>query len=578
VPVTTQATVVPVDEFVTDELYPGYRQDFGSTPFIIEPLKPFAKEDERHFWALDAIHFGHGLVPASVRTAEDAFSWGTQMAAENIGLPVGRGMRFRLGGTHVYMSPIDMTSQWGIGWRAERFGGFLRTFLDSVQEIWGARERELDSAHGYFVNLDVGQLDDPQLTTALADAYDYHRWAWTIHFELMYPLIANYLGFYHLVGELGLDPANVSRYLAGERTSILETDEALWALAARARELGVDETIRTTHPRDLRQQLGGTVWWRELEQFLDRFGWRMEENCVINTPPWIDDPTPPLVALRSFLSQPQHDFAAAQRAAIEERDRAIDEARSAIGNRSDVERFDAALESCRRANFAWWNDHHNPYIDKRAGVPLYRLNMELGRRLVDRGDLAEPEDVFFVFHQELFEALDEPVRWGELSALVPCRRDYYEKWRAKLPDLPRVVGTVPERVGDPVLIEVFGLSAHFLSTMRHADEPTTELSGFPASRGTIEGVARVILASSDLDQLQPGEILVCPGTDPEWTAVFGYVAACVCDGGGSLTHAAIISREYGIPCVVGTGVATRNIRTGDRVQVDGGAGTVRIYR
>ncbi len=81
---------------------------------------------------------------------------------------------------------------------------------------------------------------------------------------------------------------------------------------------------------------------------------------------------------------------------------------------------------------------------------------------------------------------------------------------------------------------------------------------------------------TDLHTVQPGEVLVCGGTTTEWTPAFGIILACVCDTGGSLTHAAIVSREYGIPCVVGTAVATTMIKTGDRVRVDGRAGTVQV--
>lgn len=83
---------------------------------------------------------------------------------------------------------------------------------------------------------------------------------------------------------------------------------------------------------------------------------------------------------------------------------------------------------------------------------------------------------------------------------------------------------------------------------------------------------------ADLNKVKPGEIMVCGGTTTEWTPVFGIIGACVCDTGGSLTHAAIISREYGIPCVVGTAIATKTIKTGDLVRVDGRQGTVQIFR
>ena len=100
--------------------------------------------------------------------------------------------------------------------------------------------------------------------------------------------------------------------------------------------------------------------------------------------------------------------------------------------------------------------------------------------------------------------------------------------------------------------------------------------GFPASVGKVRGRARVMLTAEDLPSIVEDEILVCEATSPNWTPAFAVIAGCVCDGGGSLTHAAIVSREYGIPCVVGCSVATSRIRTGDLVEVDGSTGTITI--
>jgi pyruvate, water dikinase len=165
--------------------------------------------------------------------------------------------------------------------------------------------------------------------------------------------------------------------------------------------------------------------------------------------------------------------------------------------------------------------------------------------------------------------------WAPITAHIPDRRDYYEHWRRRGPELPAVLGTVPAEVTDPLMVEVFGLSPHFLQAVQ-APPSARGLKGFPAAKGVAEGPARVLTTVADMHQVQPGEILVCGGTTTEWTPVFGIIAGCVCDTGGGLSHAAIVSREYGIPCVVGTGTGTMAITTGERVRVDGARGTVDV--
>jgi pyruvate,water dikinase len=166
--------------------------------------------------------------------------------------------------------------------------------------------------------------------------------------------------------------------------------------------------------------------------------------------------------------------------------------------------------------------------------------------------------------------------------MIPDRRAYFAHWRTRGPELPTMLGTIPDTVPDPIMIEVFGLSGHFLQTLKGNAESapagaSTEIRGFPAAKGVVEGIAKVITTVADISKVEPGDILVCGGTTTEWTPVFGIITACVCDTGGSLTHAAIVSREYGIPCVVGTAVATQVIKTGDRIRVDGRAGTVQVF-
>jgi pyruvate,water dikinase len=225
----------------------------------------------------------------------------------------------------------------------------------------------------------------------------------------------------------------------------------------------------------------------------------------------------------------------------------------------------------------WWNEEHNFLIDRRIHIPVRRITLALADHLVAEGHLAAPDDIFFLFKPELFDAMNGRDDWSRLAALVPERRVYYETWRAKGGELPPMLGTIPDRIDDPLMTEIFGLTPEYLATIREG-RPTEELRGFAASRGVVVGTARVLRSAQEIDQIRAGEVLVCGGTTTEWTPAFGIVAACVTDTGGSLAHSAIISREYGIPCVVGTAVATSTIRTGDRVRVDGDEDVVQVLR
>lgn len=175
----------------------------------------------------------------------------------------------------------------------------------------------------------------------------------------------------------------------------------------------------------------------------------------------------------------------------------------------------------------------------------------LGQDLERRHVLENSDDVRFLTVGEL---LDRPERVG--YEVIEERRRRFELYQSyELPDF--WIG-VPEP-GRPA--KVVG--------------NTAEVSGIPASPGSIEGTAKVLRDTSG-DDIEAGDILVCPTTDPSWASFFVAAAALVIDIGGPMSHGAIIARELGIPCVINTGDGTRRIRTGDRLQVDGDNGVVHI--
>lgn len=141
---------------------------------------------------------------------------------------------------------------------------------------------------------------------------------------------------------------------------------------------------------------------------------------------------------------------------------------------------------------------------------------------------------------------------------------------------PASLGPIPEVINDPLLNMLWGITSEQLTMWSSPPASANELRGFAASPGVAEGIARVVRSVDEIASVRDGEILVCPITAPSWAPIFGKIRATVSDIGGTMSHAAIVAREYGMPAVVGTGHGTKVIKTGQRVRVDGNAGRVTV--
>lgn len=573
------ANVVPVDEYA-GEWYPGFKPEFLTSPYIVDGTGPFTKADEDKFWFLD-FHWSRGLTPLAAFTwGQDGYCWGTQHAAEALPLPPGRGITSRFAGTHLYGSAIPESDPREIGARANRLGTNLPAFLQNYQRIWAAGRDELEATWEYFHGLDLTSVPTGDLAGLLGQARRYHQRSMEIHFDVMYPLLVNFLGFYGACAEMGIDTASIGKFLQGEDTKIMETDRGLAALAVQAKRAGLREVFEDNEGAAIRTALsahGGSAsqWLTDFDDFLQVYGHRQEATCDVGVPSWIEDNTIPLDMIRSFvLKEEDHDFEAAARNAVAEREAAIDAARSGL-TKEEQEVFDAGLRSNQEANFPWWQDDHNYYIDLKVMIPLRRVCQELAARV----GADDRNDMLYLFWPELLDVAHGKAYGGELRSLVRDRRQYFDHWGAKRATMPKVLGTVPDTVEDPVLIEIFGLNPASIRAVQNpnAAEETT-LTGVAAAKGLVTGTARVLQSSDDMYRLEPGSILVCESTSPSWTPAFGKIAGAVCDGGGMLSHAAIVGREYGVPTVTAVGVATVAIGDGDQIEVDGTNGRVTILK
>ncbi|MEI6229161.1 MAG: PEP-utilizing enzyme [Actinomycetes bacterium] len=573
------ATVIPLDEYITDEWYPGFTPAFDHAPFYVEPFRTFTKEDEKRFWFLD-FHWPRGLTPLGLIWNEDGYAWGTQSAAENLPLPPGRGLSVRIAGVHTYASPIDIESGFEIGERAGRMGPQLGNFIANFDEIWADRRDEVERSWQHFVSMDPSSMSLPELSAMLKEARVFHKRAFEIHFEVMYPLLVNYLGFFGWCAEAGIDTSQIGKFLQGYDTKIMETDRELWNLTRAAKADGLQALFAANRAEDLNTALAADPsaagFVQKFQDFLAVYGYRTEGSCDVALPSWIEEPVPALGMIKSFLEKDEeHDFDAALAAAIAEREEAIAVARSGLSVEEQVA-FDAGVASCQAANFPWWQDDHNYYIDLRVSLPLRWAAMAIAAKV----GADNPEDGIYLFWPEIVAVADGEKSYEEFRDLVAQRRVYFNESRAKRSTMPKVLGTVPEAVSDPVLIEIFGLNEHFLNAVKAAgsNSDVRTLTGLPASKGKARGIARVFNDADELHRLAPGDILVCESTSPNWTPAFAKIAACVCDGGGMLSHAAIVGREYGVPTVTAVGLATVVIADGDEIEVDGDAGTVTVYK
>ncbi len=214
-------------------------------------------------------------------------------------------------------------------------------------------------------------------------------------------------------------------------------------------------------------------------------------------------------------------------------------------------------------------DHHF-YIDQGANAHVRLVLVAIGEKLVEMGELNEPADTVMFRYNELRAFIGDPSSMDgrALVAAAKTKRAAAEKVTPK-----DWVGTVTDTQLAFPYLSLWGFPDKF---HRSQEREQGTVKGIAGSPGVVEGIARVVLSEAEFDSLQVGEILVCQMTNPAWQVLYGKIIAVVTDAGGTVSHPAVLAREYGIPAVVGTSSGTQEIRSGDRLRVDGSAGIVEI--
>jgi pyruvate,water dikinase len=220
-------------------------------------------------------------------------------------------------------------------------------------------------------------------------------------------------------------------------------------------------------------------------------------------------------------------------------------------------------------------DHHF-YIDQACYARMRLMFLELGKKFVAEGIIADPEDIFMFKYEEI-RRISFNHKAFESKALVKERRDEMAAAGKRVPR--EWYGTVTHwQLYEEPYKGLWGWPYKFEreQELKKEAEAVNSLKGLPASPGVVEGIARFVTSPAEFDQIQNGDILVCKMTNPAWVVSFSKIAGLITDTGGALSHPAVVSREFGIPAVTGTTKATRVIKSGMRVRVDGTTGMVTI--
>ncbi|MFJ7849178.1 PEP-utilizing enzyme [Peribacillus sp. NPDC097206] len=528
------------------------------------------EEDKQNgFWFLDELHLPGSLTPLFASYMAPAVTEGTKKAYETLKLPIHQ-FQIKISDSHYYQNTVSY--QGDIGKRLEENATAIEALLPNLSDIfWNYMNQELIP---YFNTLDQYRKNGFTLAEAkgiLIELFEFFKRAWEIHFEVVMPRGSVGLlledAYKNLTGDT--NTTYVYDLLEGVMNKSLETDRVLWKLAKVT--IGSPEVSNcfTSVPNEdlvteLKASPEGQTFLDQVQDTLEIYGWRIANSHEFSDETWVENPEYALAVISEYMKK-DFDFDEEFARVVAEREHKV----SALLEKYPESEAKARFKQIHDWALAYWgvDEDHHFYIDAMLPAKARLVLLEVGTLLVEAKAIEEKQDIFFLYLDELVELVNDP---RDITTKIMERKAVHEQDSKKT--IPETFGVPPQEEAAPVIERIFGTRA------AEVDEQEKSFKGYAASKGVHTGTVKIVRDQNDFSKVQKGDVLVCKTTLPPWTVLFSISGAVVTDAGGILSHAGTVAREYKLPAVLGTKVATQMLEDGDIVRVDGTNGVVYIVK
>ena len=559
------------------------------------PVTWTSETEKLLFWVYDDLHCPHPLSPMY----EDIGGWwlSCDHMFRRFGTPFATDWIYKNVNGYLYTAAIPAEAGLKVATQEynyatnpivpedPEYAAKIGTYLGAVLPTYGLqfvnwwRDRlvpEMDRNFAYLEGMldKQGELNLMELACVLEDAIDVHDRHWKIHWMLNFAQLSATLNLRAVMEKTHgkINEVLLGRLQNSAKDRNWDSIHALWRMKEEAK---VDPELAAIFKADTAGEIivaleaserGRRFIEERVAPYQKEYGWHAVWSHEFIFPNVVEVMEPVIELVRGYI-ETNYDYPKTIGALAADIDAAAREILEGLQGE--------ALEEMRAANeinlrMAPLTPDHHFYIDQGANAHVRQVLLAIGRKLVAAGALDAPDDVVYFRYNELRVFMGDPKAMDgrAIVAKAKAAREKAYTFRPK-----EWVGTVTATQLAFPYLNLWGFPDKFY---RKESTVAGQINGIGASPGVVEGVARVVLREDQFDDVRAGDILVCQMTNPAWVVLFTKIVGLVTDAGGTVSHPAVLSREFGIPAVVGTSVGTEQIKNGDRVRINGTTGLVEI--